>query len=175
MIRRRSLRVTGAGLTCTPGDDEIDCMLDPAPALDPGEAVVANVGGVTPGAADGGAPLHGPQGRLHRCRHVGGHGPSGKRDADQDLPRQIAAGPPRSVVARAARRWSVAGALLAAQLYFVSFTVRVTSRVLPAASTILTVIVAVTVVPFVVAVLICLNAALTAFLVPFGLSLSVAL
>ena len=59
--------------------------------------------------------------------------------------------------------------------YFVSLTVRLTSRVLPAASTILTVIVAVTFLPFLAALLIFLNAAVAAFLAPFGLSFSVAL
>ena len=59
--------------------------------------------------------------------------------------------------------------------YFVSFTVRVTSRVLPAGSTSVTVIVAVTSAPVRVAVLILRNAALAAFLAPFALSVSVTL
>ena len=59
--------------------------------------------------------------------------------------------------------------------YFVSFTVRLTVRVLPAASTIFSVIVAVTRLPFLTAALIFLKAALTAFLLPFGLSFSVRL
>lgn len=47
--------VSGAGLRCTPGDDEIDCAFEPALAVAPGEAVVVNVDGVTPDAAGGGA------------------------------------------------------------------------------------------------------------------------
>ena len=45
--------VSGPGLQCTPGDDEIDCAFDPALAIAPGQAVVLNVGGVTPDAAGG--------------------------------------------------------------------------------------------------------------------------
>lgn len=47
--------VSGAGLQCTPGDDEIDCAFDPALVLEKGAAVVANVDGVGPGVAGGGA------------------------------------------------------------------------------------------------------------------------
>lgn len=47
--------VSGAGLECTPGDDEIDCAFAPARAVAPGEAVVVNVAGVTPDDAAGGA------------------------------------------------------------------------------------------------------------------------
>ena len=47
--------VSGAGLQCTPGDDEIDCAFEPALAVAPGEAVVVKVDGVTPDAAGGGA------------------------------------------------------------------------------------------------------------------------
>ena len=47
--------VSGAGLECTPGDDEIDCAFEPALAVAPGEAVVVNVAGVTPDAAGDGA------------------------------------------------------------------------------------------------------------------------
>jgi len=32
----------GAGLRCTPGDDEIDCAFEPALTVAPGEAVVVN-------------------------------------------------------------------------------------------------------------------------------------
>lgn len=45
--------VSGAGLQCTPGDDEIDCLFDPALALNPGDAVVVNVTGVNPDAGGG--------------------------------------------------------------------------------------------------------------------------
>jgi hypothetical protein len=47
--------VSGAGLQCVPGDDEIDCAFEPALAVAPGEAVVVNVDGVTPDATGGGA------------------------------------------------------------------------------------------------------------------------
>ena len=47
--------VSGAGLQCTPGDDEIDCAFEPALAVAPGEAVVVNVDRATPDAAGGGA------------------------------------------------------------------------------------------------------------------------
>lgn len=47
--------VSGAGLRCIPGDDEIDCAFEPALAVAPGEAVVVNVDGATADAAGGGA------------------------------------------------------------------------------------------------------------------------
>ncbi len=56
--------------------------------------------------------------------------------------------------------------------YFVSFTIRLTLRLLPAASTTVSVIVAVTFLPSFTAVLIFLNAALATFVLPFGLSFS---
>ena len=47
--------VSGAGLECTPGEDEIDCAFESALAVAPGEAVVVNVAGVTADDAGGGA------------------------------------------------------------------------------------------------------------------------
>jgi hypothetical protein len=71
--------------------------------------------------------------------------------------------------------WTAFPVVSLALRYFVSLIVRLTTRVLPAASTMLTVIVAVIFLPFLAALLIFLSAALDALLVPFGLSFSVVL